>query len=263
MPIQTAVPVEIIDQERFHAIDRQVTGIAFDIHNEFGRYLDEKLYQRELAQRCRQVGLHVEPEMHIAVVTGDFKKDYFADHLINRSVVVETKAAAALCPAHRGQALNYLFLCGLQHATLLNFRTERVQHEFVSTRLTRADRARYDLNMIEWKPLSSQCEQMYEALPRLLADWGAFLDPVLYRDALSHLVGGVESEIPIRSAGEPIGTQKVHTLSGHIAFSVTAYTHKPDTVLEHQRRFLRHTDLRAVQWINFNRHRIDLRTITK
>ena len=43
MPIRTAIPIQVFDQERFHQIDRRVTGIAFDIHNEFGRYLDERI----------------------------------------------------------------------------------------------------------------------------------------------------------------------------------------------------------------------------
>ena len=34
MPIQTAVPVQVFDQESFHQVDKRVTGIAFDIHND-------------------------------------------------------------------------------------------------------------------------------------------------------------------------------------------------------------------------------------
>src|ERR1051326_6259215 len=107
MPITTAIPITVFDQESFHAVDRQVTGIAFDIHNELGRYLDEKLYQRELTRRCRSVGLAAEPEMQIKVSFGVFTKDYFVDLLINHGVIIETKAASALSLAHRGQTLNY------------------------------------------------------------------------------------------------------------------------------------------------------------
>src|SRR5262245_57251289 len=115
MPIQTAVSVRVFDQERFHQVDKRVTGIAFEIHNDFGRYLDERIYQGELTRRCRDQGLEVEPEMRMVVSYGDFSKDYFADHLINQGVLIETKAAATLNSAHKAQALNYLFLCGLHH----------------------------------------------------------------------------------------------------------------------------------------------------
>src|SRR5262249_20381484 len=159
--------------------------------------------------------------------------------------------------------LNYLFLCGLHHATLLNFRTERVQHQFVSTRLTTAERRQFDVAATDWKPLTPGCRQMRELLQPMLAEWGAFLDPILYRDALIHFLGGEEriaQEISVTCAGTVIGTQKMHLLADDVAFSVTASTHRPDAVLDHQRRFLGHTPLRAIQWINLNHKTIELRT---
>lgn len=263
MPIRTAVPIIVFEQERYHAVDRQVTGLAFDIHNEFGRYLDEKLYQRELVRRCRVAGVDAIPEMRISVSLGDFCKEYCVDLLLEQGVVVEIKTAAALCPAHRGQTLNYLFMCGLSHATLLNFRTERVQHEFVSTRLTSEARRRYDFDLRHWQPLGLQDTRLHEVLREVLADWGAFLDPLLYRDALSYFLKVTPREINVHSNGESIGSQSMHMLTDDIAFSVTASTHRPESVLDHQRRFLDHTSLRAIQWINLNHHQIELRTITK
>src|SRR5688500_10821484 len=112
MPILTSVPIRVFDQESFHQVDRRITGIAFDIQNELGRFLHEHLYQAEPTRRCRAIGLEVEPEMQISVCIDGFRKDYYADHLVNRGVIVETKAVAALGPAHQGQTLNYLFLCG-------------------------------------------------------------------------------------------------------------------------------------------------------
>lgn len=266
MPIHTALPVQVFDQDSFHQVDHRVTGLAFDIHNEFGRYLDEPLYRNELTRRCWEQGLEVEPEFPITVSLGDFRKVYYADHLICRGVIVENKAVAALAPAHRGQTLNYLFLCGLHHGTLLNFRTERVQHEFVSTRLTQADRRAFTLVTSAYKPLTPQCPQLPDLLSQLLTEWGAFLDPVLYRDALTHFLGG-ESEvvrpISVLSKGTVLGPQKMHTLSPDVAFSVTTSTHQPEAVCDHHRRFLRHTHLRAFQWINLNHHRIELRTIER
>lgn len=268
MPIWTSSPIKVIDQETFHRIDHQVTGLAFDIHNEFGRYLDEKLYQAELARRCRRAGLDVlhDPELEMTVSLDGFIKKYFADVLINQGAIVETKAESALTPAHTGQTLNYLFLCGLHHATLLNFRSERVQHQFVSTRLTLADRLRYDFDLADWKPLTPQCEQLKHHLNRCLAEWGAFLDPILFRDALTHFLGGEERlvrRIPVLSEGEIIGTQEMRLMTNDVAFAVTAATHHPFAILDHQQRFLTHTPLKALQWINLNHHKIELRTVTR
>ena len=264
MPIRTSVPIRVFDQESFHQIDRCVTGMAFEIHNEFGRFLDEGLYQNELTRRCRERGFEVVPEMRMEVNLGDFSKDYFVDLLVNQGVIIETKTTSALTTAHQGQVLNYLFLCGLHHATVLNFRTERVQHAFASTRLTLADRRRYETVVDDWKPLTSRCHELYEVTHQLLSEWGAFLDPVLYREALTHFLGGDEKvvrEISVQSAGELIGTQKTHLLTDDIAFSITTATHHPELVLEHQRRFLKHTPLKAIQWVNLNHKQIEFRTI--
>lgn len=266
MPIHTETPVRVFDQEAYHQVTRIVTGLAFDIHNEFGRYLDENLYQGELTRRCREKGLKVQPEFRMTVTLGDFSKSYFADQLVDGGVIVEDKAVAALAPIHRAQTLNYLFLCGLHHGTLLNFRTERVQREFVSTSLTTAARRQFEIVDSHWQPLTARCRQLLEILGRLLHDWGAFLDTLLYRDALTHFLGGEESvvrEVGVTSGGVQIGTQKMHLLASDVAFSVTASRHRPDIVLEHHQRFLRHTSLRAIQWINFDHHRIELRTITR
>jgi hypothetical protein len=88
-----------------------------------------------------------------------------------------------------------------------------------------------------------------------LEDWGARLDPTLYRDVITHFLGG-ESEVvrnvEVRSEYGRLGDQRVHLISPQIAFSVTAAVHRPDIVLEHQRRFIQHTSLRAMQWINLS-----------
>lgn len=266
MPIRVSHPVEVFDQERFHQVDKLVTGLAFDIHNQFGRYLDERLYQLELTRLCHAAGLSVEPELRITASLDDFSKDYFADHLVNGGVIIETKAASTLTPAHTGQTLNYLFLCGLNHATLLNFRSERVEHEFVSTKLTPADRQRYEILAAGWRAISPQCGRLRSLLLRMLAEWGTHLDPLLYRDALTHFLGGeaqVVREVSVNSAGASLGGQKMHLLTEDIAFSVTASTHHPGSVFEHLQRFINHTGLRAIQWVNLNHSQIELRTIER
>ena len=101
---------------------------------------------------------------------------------------------------------------------------------------------------------------------RLLTEWGAFLDPVLYRDALTHFLGGevlVVREVSVQSGGTHIGTQQMHLLADDIAFGVTTSTHRPESVFEHQQRFLMHTPLRAIHWINLDHSQIELRTIER
>lgn len=127
MPITTSVPIKVFDQEEFHAVDKVARGLAFDMHNEMGRYLDERLYQAELTARLKNRGFEVAREMKITLSLDGFEKEYFVDLLVDGGVIIETKTAESLTPAHRAQVLNYLYLCGLFHGALLNFRMERVQ----------------------------------------------------------------------------------------------------------------------------------------
>jgi len=264
VPIQTSIPITVFDQEAFHAVDKVVTGVAFDIHNEFGRYLDKRLYQRELASRLSGRGLVVHREMQMELTLDDFSRDYFADFLVNNGVIVETKVVGALTNAHKAQTLNYLYLCELHHGTLLNFRPERVQHRFVSTTLTTEDRRRIKWDLETWTPLTPRCEILHSTLVRALEDWGARLAPTLYRDVITHFLGGeleVVCNVEVRSEHGSLGEQRVHLVAPDVAFSVTAAVHRPDVVREHQRRFLQHTSLRAMQWINLSGQTVRLHTI--
>ena len=55
MPVECNIEIEPVDQEDFHALDKVVMGHAFDVHNTLGRFCDERIYQDELAHRCRTV----------------------------------------------------------------------------------------------------------------------------------------------------------------------------------------------------------------
>jgi len=266
MPIFASSPISVFDQDAFHAVDKVVTGCAFAVHNELGRYLDERLYQVELAARLQEHKLTAEREMQITLALDDFRREYFVDLFVNGGVIIETKAVEAFVPAHRAQVLNYLYLCGLHHATLLNFQAERVQHEFVSTRLTPALRRQVAWECSGWKPLCKGCELLLTTLRRLLEDWGCALDPVLYREALIHFLGGeaeVLRQVEVVTAHGIIGSYPVYQLADDVAFYLTTSVHRPHVVLEHLRRLLQHTRLRALQWINLNRQTVSLQTLEK
>ena len=56
--------------------------VVFDIHNEFGRLLDEDLYKSEISARCAAAGIHpAEREVRLRVSYNGFIKDYFMDLL--------------------------------------------------------------------------------------------------------------------------------------------------------------------------------------
>jgi GxxExxY protein len=267
MPIEVSTRIQAYDQEQFHALDRRIMGVVFDVHNEFGRLLDEELYKCEIAARCAAIGLEpAEREVRIRVSHESFIKDYFMDLLFCRGFMLEGKAAERLVAAHRGQSLNYLLLAGLKHGRLVNLRTERVQHEFVSTTLTPEERRRFSVEEDDWVELNAESRQLKARMIELLEDWGAFLYVNLYREALVHFLGGSDSvckAVEVFSGSRRVGAQDLNLLGEETGFALTTKQEGAGAMRDHLGRLLDHTPLKAIQWINLNRHRAEFTTLSK
>ncbi len=264
MPVKT-VDLEPVSETQFHEIDYKVMKQAFAAHTSLGRFYDEDIYRNELARLCRIAGFEsVETEVPIHVSHKDFCKTYYMDLLVNRSVVYELKTVQAFNGSHRLQLLNYLFLCCLQHGKLLNFRTPRVTHEFVSTSLNKNERFRYRLDFDHWQERNDESIRLKAIFEDLLEDWGAFLEASLYADALVHFLGGeriVEKPIDICVRGEVIGHQKFRMLNDTSAFFVTAVRHKAD-YQKHLANLLGKSCLKSIHWINFDKYDVEFVTVT-
>jgi GxxExxY protein len=267
MPIEVTTDIIVLNQEEFHALAAKLLRIIFDVHNEFGRFLDEALYKNEIAARWAAAGLgKVGREVQVNVSHKAFRKSYFMDTLFNGGLMLEAKVADALSPIHRAQGLNYMFLTGMKHSLLANLRPERVEHEFLSTTLTPIERRKFSLVDAGWQALNEESKYLRETLDELLLDWGAFLEIGLYREAVTHLLGGTErvvGRVPVYSGERLVGNQPVHFLTADAAFAFTALPRNRAAMEDHQRRFLKHTPLRCIQWVNFNRHNIEFTTLTK
>ena len=136
MPIDVDSEIRVFDRDEFHALAHRVLGIAFDVHNEFGRLLDESIYKRAIALRCAATGiLPARQEVQINVRFEGFEKQYFMDLLCATGLMVEAKTVESLTKAHFSQTLHYLMLTGMSNGLLVNLRPERVTHQFVSTTL--------------------------------------------------------------------------------------------------------------------------------
>ncbi|MCK4563362.1 MAG: GxxExxY protein [Verrucomicrobia bacterium] len=264
MPIKLSVPVHRISQKEFHAVDELVTRMAFDIHNEFGRFCDEKIYQRELLYRCESRGIKEASEAEIRVSFDTFSKSYFIDLLLDNCIIYELKTVKALTGEHRKQILNYLLLANLAHGALINFRPVSVQREFASTRLDADDRFKVVFIEDHWKTLDDCSSRFRNLMENLVKEWGAFLDSNLFTEAVTHFFGGedhVVSPIPIIEEDRTLGFQKVRLLNPETSFTISATTKNIDYYRSHIKRFLDHTPLKAVQWVNLNQHKIEFRTV--
>ncbi|MCI0698974.1 hypothetical protein L0337_44105 [candidate division KSB1 bacterium] len=94
--------------------------------------------------------------------------------------IYELKTVSKLSPEHDKQALQYLFLLGLQHGKVINFRPASVEKRFVSTTLLPEDR--YDLvfNDKQWLALDEDSTWLKALIVELVMDWGAYLETSLF-----------------------------------------------------------------------------------
>jgi len=264
MPVEWGVEVDPVGQERFHAVDRVVMRHVFDIHNTLGRFCDERIYQGELAQRCRASHFEVKQEVLLRALHRDFAKPYYLDMLVERGVIYELKTVETLHSNHQNQLINYLLLAGLSHGKLVNFRSRSIESRFVSTRLSRQDRIAYRMTDDEWQGDDKASRRLRETLCALLADWGAFLDVNLYRDALLHFLDGPDARIrpvEIEVAGRIVGTQKLSMLDEGIAWHLSAIRKYLKSYETHIVRLLNHTRLEKIHWINIDQRTITLKTL--
>ena len=264
MPILVDAETRRMSQNEFGAVAYQVMRRVFDVHNQLGRFFNESIYQKAVAD-----GLSgARTEVKVEAVFEDFRKQYFIDLLVDGGAAFEFKAVEKLTGRHRAQLLNYLLLAELSHGKLINVRPELVEHEFVNTSLTREVRAEFATDDSEWREMPAVRGSVKEYLLAVMRDWGTGLEIPLYTDALTHFLGGeatVQQEVAILLEGRQVGRQKIRLLTPDATFQLTQIADKKglDRFETHARLFLNHTGLNILQWINISLHQVTFRTIRR
>lgn len=223
---------------------------VFEIHATYGRFFDEAIYKRELQRRMQGVEL----EFPIDVVFGSYSKRFLLDMLVESGAVFEFKAADRLNDKHRAQLLNYLLLTNLAHGRLVTTRTESVKYEFVNTTLTGESRRRFQVQQENWDEEVPGAKILADIVVHMLRDWGTGLDITLYEDAVTHHLGGeaaVHQRLQVMAGELPIGSQTLRMVAPQTAFKITCLgAAKFKSFATHSRRFMTHTGLKAILWIN-------------
>jgi GxxExxY protein len=117
-----------MDLEALNALSERIIGAAYKVSNTLGAGFLEKVYENALAHELRKSGLRVEQQFPIPVYyDGVLVGDFFADLLVEATVLVELKAVEAFDDIHTAQCLNYLRGTSLPLCLLLNFGKPRVQ----------------------------------------------------------------------------------------------------------------------------------------
>jgi GxxExxY protein len=263
MPVHCSIEIPRLGKKEFGEVSYRVMEHIFDIHRDFGRLFDERIYKQELALRLHGLRL----EVPVDVSHGTFTKRYFLDVLTAEGALFEFKTVEELSRRHFAQLLHYLLLLDLAHGKLVNLRPTEVKHEFVNAALTAADRRQFTLDRHEFDKASPGAAMIEEILVPLLDDLGTGLELALYEEAVTHFLGGesvVEQDVNVMSdRGVVLGVQRMRICASGAAFKLTTFAEPSPAFREHCQRLLQHLPIEAIQWVNIASHRVTFSTLKR
>ena len=105
-----------------------IRGCVFEVYKQLGCGYLEKVYERALLRELFLHGLHAKTQVSFEVhYKGVVVGEYFADMVVERSVILELKAQQQLPRESESQLLNYLKASGLRLGFLINFAFPRAR----------------------------------------------------------------------------------------------------------------------------------------
>jgi len=103
-------------------ITEKIIKAFYNVYNTLGYGFLEKVYENAMYSELLEMGIPTEKQFPIEVYYKDKKVgQYFADLIIEDQVIVELKAAEAICEEHEFQLINYLKATEIEIGLLLNF----------------------------------------------------------------------------------------------------------------------------------------------
>jgi GxxExxY protein len=103
-------------------ITDKIIKCFYEVYNILGYGFLEKVYESSLYNELISCGLSCERQKKIDVFyKGKLVGEYYADIIAEEKVIIELKAAEAICEEHEFQLINYLKATNIEVGLLLNF----------------------------------------------------------------------------------------------------------------------------------------------
>lgn len=120
---------EFLYAEETHAI----IGCAFEVLNEIGHGLHEKIYENALVVEfeLRGIPYSQQPEYDVIYKTVQVGK-FVPDLITHGKIVVDTKTIEKITENERGKMLNYLKITGLRVGLIINFKHAKLEWKRVA-----------------------------------------------------------------------------------------------------------------------------------
>jgi GxxExxY protein len=108
----------------------RIIGFAFEVLNELGHGLNEKLYENSLVVLFKSSTIAFDQQRRFPVLfRGVQVGEFIPDLIVFGSVIVDTKVIVRITDHERGQMLNYLRITKLRVGLILNFKHARLEFE--------------------------------------------------------------------------------------------------------------------------------------
>lgn len=100
----------------------------FDVYNELGPGLLEKVYEKVLAFDLQTKGLNINTQVPVPIKFKGLTIDssFIADIIVEDKVIIEIKSIEEIKNVHHKQLLTYLMLTDLKLEILVNFNTDYI-----------------------------------------------------------------------------------------------------------------------------------------
>lgn len=110
--------MELQNQE----LSGKIIKAYYTVYNELGYGFLEKVYENALLLELRSMNLFCSKQQPIKVYyNAQNVGEYYADIIVNDSIIIELKAAEGLSEEHELQLVNYLKATEIEVGLLLNF----------------------------------------------------------------------------------------------------------------------------------------------
>lgn len=123
-----------------------ILAACFEVSNELGAGFVESVYEKALMIALKDKELEAENQHQLTV---SFRNEnvgcFYANIIVNKTVILELKAVKSLLPEHQAQLLNYLKASGLPVGLLINFGMPRLEYRRFDNKFNRDRGNRGDL----------------------------------------------------------------------------------------------------------------------
>ncbi len=121
--MEVRVGLRLIERQmNIDELTYKINGAIFEVNKVLGAGFLEKVYENVLLVEFRKMGLVAKSQVPINVTyKGERVGEYFADIVVEETVIVELKVIKSLEKIHEAQLLNYLKATKYKVGLLVNF----------------------------------------------------------------------------------------------------------------------------------------------